>query len=163
MGDYDTAQICLNGHVANDSFHRFPQFNKNFCQLCGEPTIIKCEKCNAPIRGYYHTPGVIGVGAGEGDKTSAGFCYNCGHAYPWTERRLKAARELADEFDSLTEAEREKLKQSLDDLVREGPATEIAVVRFKKIMNKVGRESYDMMKSIITDILSETAKKTLLG
>ena len=33
----DTMQVCLNGHVINDSFHKYPDSNKDFCESCGEP------------------------------------------------------------------------------------------------------------------------------
>jgi Uncharacterized protein conserved in bacteria len=71
------------------------------------------------------------------------------------------ARELADEFDELDSSDKEKLKGTLDDLVKDSPKTDLATGRFKKIMAKVGKDSYDAMRGIITDIISETAKKTL--
>jgi hypothetical protein len=36
MGSYDIAQVCPNGHVANDSTQRDPEFNMEFCDKCGE-------------------------------------------------------------------------------------------------------------------------------
>jgi hypothetical protein len=60
-------------------------------------------------------------------------------------------------------SEREKLKQSLDDLYRDTPQTEVAALRFKKLMTKVGKESYSAMKEIIIGILSEAARKSLFG
>jgi hypothetical protein len=63
----------------------------------------------------------------------------------------------------LSNDEKEKLKGSLDDLVRESAMTEVAGLRFKKIMKKVGKESYDGMKSILTNIASEALKKTIFG
>ncbi len=55
-GWYDTAQICINGHVINSMSKSHPEHNKKFCDKCGEPTITNCPKCNAPIRGHYHEP-----------------------------------------------------------------------------------------------------------
>jgi hypothetical protein len=55
------------------------------------------------------------------------------------------------------------LGQSLDDLVASSPKTEVASLRFKKIMKKVGKESYDSVKTIVTDLVSESIKKTLFG
>jgi hypothetical protein len=52
---------------------------------------------------------------------------------------------------------------SIDDLVASNPKTEVAAVRYKKIMSRVGREAAASMRSILTDILSEAAKKALFG
>jgi hypothetical protein len=117
---HDAAQICLNGHVINDSSHWSPEFNQKFCSKCGEATTTSCPECGAEIRGRYHAPGVVVLGA---QFPAPSYCANCGHSYPWTERRLKAAKALADEFEELNEGERDKLKESLDDLVRDSPQT----------------------------------------
>jgi len=53
---YDTAQICMNGHVINSMSKSHPEHNKKFCDKCGAPTINNCPKCNTPIRGHYHAP-----------------------------------------------------------------------------------------------------------
>ncbi len=159
-GYYDTAQICLNGHVTNDNFRKYPVHNTDHCPKCGEPTIVQCPSCKSDIRGSYEIDGVFAVG---GEFPAPAFCHKCGNAYPWTEKRLQAAKALADEFDELSSDEKEKLKGSLDALVRESAMTEVAGVRFKKIMKKLGKESYEGMKNILTDIASETIKKTIFG
>jgi hypothetical protein len=155
---HDTAQVCLNGHVINDSYHTSPQFNKKFCDKCGEPTTTTCSICNEEIRGDYKAPGVFVFGE---HAPPPNYCHNCGQSYPWTQRRLQTAKDLTDEFDELDEDDRAKLKASLDDLVTESPKTELAGTRFKKIAGKLGKESALAIKSVITDILSETAKKML--
>jgi hypothetical protein len=55
-GWYDTAQICINGHIINSMSKSHPEHNKKFCDKCGAQTITNCPNCNAPIRGYYHAP-----------------------------------------------------------------------------------------------------------
>jgi hypothetical protein len=47
---YDVAQICLNGHVINDSVKKYPQHNKKFCDKCGVATINNCPNCNTEIQ-----------------------------------------------------------------------------------------------------------------
>ncbi len=91
------------------------------------------------------------------------YCYACGTAFPWTAAKLRAAKELADELDDLSEADRNKLKRSLDDLVAGGPKTEVAVLRFKKLMSTVSKEGVAAMRSIVVDVVSEAAKKMLFG
>lgn len=156
---YDTAQICLNGHVVNTMASSSPQFNQKHCEVCGAQTITACAVCNAPIRGYYHAPGVIGLF--EYDNPS--YCYNCGEAYPWTVASLEAAAELADELEGLSLEERQQLKDSFPDLVRDTPKAIVAETRFKKLMKKAGSEAYDGMKSILINVVSEAVKKSLFG
>jgi hypothetical protein len=157
---YDTAQICLNGHVINDNYRLYPEHNQRHCDKCGEPTIITCPHCNAAIRGSYEVPGVAVMGA---PAPAPAFCHECGQSYPWTEKRLETAKYLAEEFDQLDEAEIQALKGTLDDLVRETPKTELASFRFKKLMKKAGKGAYDAMKDILTDLVSETVKKSIFG
>ena len=51
---YDVAQICLNGHVINESVKEYPKFNKKYCDKCGASTITNCPNCHAEIQGEYH-------------------------------------------------------------------------------------------------------------
>ena len=156
---YDVAQICENGHVANSMAHDVPASNQDHCDQCGVPTIMACPSCQTAIRGYYRVPGVVGFD----DYAGPAFCYNCGEPFPWTAARLRAAEDLADELDGLTDDERESLRKSLPDLVRETPNTLVAETRFKKIMRKVGKEGYEGMRSLLTDIVSETVRRTIFG
>lgn len=156
---YDVAQICKNGHVINSMAHDYPQSNQDFCDKCGEQTITACESCNTNIQGHYHVPGVFGF---SGFNTPS-YCYNCGATYPWTQRSLEAAKELADELESLTEEEKEALKSSLPDLVKDGPKTVVAESRFRKLMKKAGADAYDGMRSILVDVVSEAVKKSIFG
>ena len=91
------------------------------------------------------------------------YCHACGKPYPWTALKLEAAKELIQELDGLDAEDRRLLNQSLDDLVTDGPKTEVAGFRFKRLMKKVGKESYDAVKSVVTDLVSESIKKTLFG
>ena len=156
---YDVAQICENGHVANSSAREYPQSNQDHCDKCGVRTIVACPSCETAIRGYYHVPGFVSAG----HYTAPAFCYKCGKPFPWTVASLRAAEELADEMDDLTDYEKESLKKSLHDLVRETPSTHVAETRFKKIMRKAGKESYEGMRSLLADIVSETVRKTIFG
>ena len=156
---YDVAQICENGHVVNSSAREFPTSNSPFCATCGAKTIMACPSCAAPIRGYYHVPDVISFD----HYTAPAFCHQCGTPFPWTDAALAAASELAGVLEGLSEQEREELKKTLGDLVRETPRTRVAETKFKSIMRKARKDGYDAMKSVLTDVLSETVKKTLFG
>ena len=161
MGDsyYDVAQICENGHVVNATVQGFPNSNQDYCDKCGAPTIMACPSCKAPIHGLYFVAGIIGFAGGD----APAFCYDCGKPFPWTSARLRAAEDLADELDSLTSDERESLKKSLHDLVRETPSTRVAEMRFKKIMRKAGEDGYKGMRTLLTDLVSEVVRKTIFG
>jgi hypothetical protein len=155
---YKTALICFNGHIINGNMEDHPKDNQNFCSECGAKTINSCQQCGTKIRGdqdygfeYYMLQFV------------PNYCGGCGTAFPWLEEKLKAAKELADEMEELTAEEREKLKASIDDLIIDGPRTELAAARFKKIIAKVGNELANGMRNIVIDIVSETAKKLIFG
>ena len=154
-GWYNTAQICISGHVINSQSISTPHLNRKFCERCGAPTITKCPYCSAIIRGNYHS------GPNTASFTRPSFCPDCGKAYPWTEAKLKAARELSDELDNLSPDEREMLKKSLDDIVRDTPQTTVAATRFKKIVAKAGKPVADAFRDILVDVLSEAAKKII--
>lgn len=156
---YDTAQICTNGHVINSMAASSPQSNQKHCAECGAPTITACTSCGSGIRGFYHIPGVIG----SFNFYAPSYCHNCGTAFPWTASSLEAAAELADELDELSSEEKEQLKNSFPDLVKNTPKTVVAETRFKKLMKKAGAEAYDGMKSILVDVVSEAVKKSLFG
>jgi hypothetical protein len=156
---YDTAQICINGHMVNSSSVRRPHHNAAFCPKCGSATITACPHCNGAIRGrlyYDDDPGSLNVPV-------PAFCQACGKAFPWTASAIETARLLADETDSLSPAEREELKSTFGDLVRDTPKTILAITRFNKLMVKAGKGAAHAFRDILVDIASETAKKAIFG
>ena len=158
-GSYDVGQICLNGHTVNAMSQRWPQHSKKFCDKCGAATTTTCQACSAPIQGDYYVPNFIGAS----HYSPPAFCHNCGKPYPWTEARLKAAHELSDELDNLTDDEKESLKKSLDEIVHDSPQTTVAAMRFKKLAAKAGKSAADAFREILVDVASEAAKKTIWG
>jgi hypothetical protein len=156
-GSYDTAQICSNGHVVNSSAKGFPQHNKRHCGMCGAVTTTECAHCKSEILGRYYSPNVIGGAHYQ----APAFCHNCGKPYPWTEKRLGAARALAAEIEGLDEADRAILTMSLDDLVRDTPDATVAAVRFKKIVSKAAPSIAQGFKDILIDVVSGTVKKLI--
>ena len=156
---YDTSQICLEGHMVNSCAESQPESNKKFCSQCGAATILSCPHCSTKIKGYHHVSGVLSLREDEPEK----FCDNCGQPYPWSESRLKAALDLAGELDGLTEQERDDLKKSLPDLLRDVPNTPVAATRFKKLARKAAGKGGELVWDILKDIASETATKIILG
>jgi hypothetical protein len=80
---YHVAQVCLNGHSINDASESFPQYNQNFCAVCGAETITTCRHCNHAIRG------AVRGEVNWGNYHPPAFCHNCGKPYPWMEDRLQ--------------------------------------------------------------------------
>lgn len=154
---YDTAQICTSGHVINEQLISSPHINKKFCDECGARTITKCQHCRATIKGAYH------FGPNTSSWTQPSFCPDCGKPYPWTEAKLKAVKELTDLLEGLSPKEREMLKKSFDDIVRDTPQTPVAATQFKRLAAKVGKTAAKQLRELVVDIASETAKKIILG
>jgi len=95
------------------------------------------------------------------DLSLTNFCPDCGKPYPWTEAKLKAAQELTDLLDGLSSEEREILKKSFSDIVRDTPQTKVAANQFKRLAAKAGPVVADSFRKIFVDVLSETAKKII--
>lgn len=116
---YDTAQVCLNGHVITQFAATRRENQKKFCDKCGAETVVACPTCSKPIQGYHHT----GRFHGLVKEAPPAFCHECGTAFPWTEKRLAAAQQLADEAPEFTPEDRQQFQQSLGDLVKQTPNT----------------------------------------
>jgi hypothetical protein len=159
MGIYDAAQVCLNGHVITDTYHRSPEFRQKFCDKCGQPTIYQCPKCKTEIRGDYHVENLFVITTGE--KTPPAFCFACGKPFPWVAAKIAAAQALADEVDGLTDAERITLKASIEQIAAETPMTDVAVVRLKKLIPKVLAGGGEALRRLVVDVASEAAKKSM--
>lgn len=159
MGRYDTALICLNGHISNQGIHTYPQDNGDYCTICGSKNIQTCSNCNAPIKGCF-----IGDAEafefGESLDSAPSFCYKCGNPYPWTEEKVKALKE-ALELSSITDSEKEEFGKNLNDIIADTPRSNVAALKIKMIGSKVGKEVWSVVRDILVDIASETAKKTI--
>ncbi len=165
MKNYDIAQICMSGHIINDSVNRSPEDNKNFCDECGEPTIQACQNCKSNIQGAFYNEGDYdgyGAYALPLEKLPA-FCPECGTKYPWTESALISVEKLIKELENLDEDDRSKLISIIPDLLgsKETPKTKVAVPIFKKLMDKAGKQSYEVFKSILYDMVGEFVKRQL--
>ena len=153
---YDTAQICMNGHVITGSVHDFPEFNKKFCDKCGQATITECPSCKTQIHGHYR-------GSMSVEKRPApAYCHECGKSYPWTSASVEAAKALAEESE-LTADEQRQLESSIQDILADTPRTDLASIRIRRLLAKAGKEVGGALRKIVVDIASETAKKTILG
>ena len=67
---------------------------------------------------------------------------------------------MADELD-ISDQERETLKGAIDDLSSDTPITQVAAQRYKRIVGSVGKAAGNALKSIMVDVITESAKKLL--
>ncbi len=154
---YDIAQICPNGHIITAYAVSQPINRKEFCDQCGEKTLMACEKCAAAIQGHCYSQSLaIAMAPYHVPR----FCHNCGTMFPWTKLRLEAARDLVEELH-LSEEEKAAMQQSLDYMVKNTPRTEVAASKFKRLLKKGGEEMGGIFRNLLVDVLSEAAKKVL--
>lgn len=159
---YDTAQICLSGHIINLAAQEHPEGNKKFCDKCGEITITHCPNCHHGIRGLKYDQNYVDEPYVDLDECSApAFCIYCGKPYPWTETKIQAAQELAKDSEIMSDEDKRIWSQSIDEIVKDSPAATLAATRLKGILSKVGKPIADTLKDIVVDIVSESVKKVL--
>jgi hypothetical protein len=91
------------------------------------------------------------------------FCGNCGNAFPWTNTRITAAKEMTDDAGQLSEDEKTELKEAIDQIVRETPTTERAAHKFKRLAAKAGLEFATGARTVLVDVVSESVKKVIWG
>lgn len=158
MGNYYTAQICLNGHMINDSADKYPESNQEFCSRCGAKTITTCPSCGNRIRGYYSSEFVILTS----DPTPVdAYCCRCGKPYPWTESAIKNATAIINEEEELSEQLKASLINSLPDIISETPGTNLATIRIQKGLATAGKFTADAIRQFVIDFGCELAKKSL--
>lgn len=164
--------------MVNPKVRAKPKRNQPFCSECGERTVTKCEHCQQPLRGGRYELGgtIIPFDGGEValhdydedmidwgwvPEEPATFCYACGEPYPWTRRRVEAARQTIEELEELNKGEKENLKRSLPDLINQGPRSELAALRFKKALTKLGESGRALLMNILANIAAESVKRSV--
>ena len=63
----------------------------------------------------------------------------------------------------LSPEEIQQFRTDLNELTKDSPKTQVASLRFKKVMSKVGTSIASGVREIVVDVLSEAAKKTIWG
>ncbi len=154
---YDTAQVCPNGHVANSMAATYPDSNQEFCEKCGEATITACPRCNSTIRGHNHVPGVFGLC----EYHPPAYCHSCGKGFPWTERAMQAAIEMAVESGDLDATEQQQFSESVQEVARDTPKAQVAGSRIRRLLGKMGHATASAIRDILVDIASESVKKMI--
>lgn len=160
-GKYSTAQVCMNGHTITSSIQKNPELKEEYCSACGEPTITTCPNCNSDIKGRYDIDGFASFSGGyEGARA---YCHKCGHPFPWTDRKMKAAIEALKEEGTFSDDELEEIESDLNEVTKDSPASKPAALRLKKMIEKVGGSVGEVARGLIVSIASETVSKIILG
>lgn len=152
---YKNAAVCSNGHAISGDISG-KQIDP-FCKTCGANIITKCQHCGENIQGKYKVPGVIDIVP----YTPPAYCHHCGKPYPWTELKIQAAKMMIDDMDELSDDERKKMSDSVDNIVVDTPLTEVSASRIKKLLTKVGVGTADAFRDILVNIASEVAVKAM--
>jgi len=161
---YDTALICLNGHVVNTAFHHNSMSNQHHCEKCGEKTVTQCPSCNQEIRGVRYWIQQSYVDARHGGSHTTfdtryelpKFCLHCGTAYPWTDKRIQTLREYIINITELSEDDKQLLLNNLSDLIKSTPRSDLAASYWKKILdNKEGiaKIVYEIGKEYLPSVI----------
>jgi hypothetical protein len=149
---YDVMQVCLNGHQITASAETLPNQRKQFCDQCGEKTIDSCPDCKASIQGYLK--GILSVRSLKVPNN----CPSCGTAYPWRQDSIANAIEVLQmEMDA---ADAAAVPTLVNMVLIEGPRTEVSALKLKKLLGKLSKPIYDICINVLSDLMSETAKKT---
>lgn len=118
----------------------------------------RCPNCQAYYRGHHQSAS----GYHEADK----YCWQCGVALPWTERRSAAINELIDELqerfpDELPEALAEQLKEFVPDLIAESPRVENAALHFGTALKKLGNVGEKVLVGALVKVVTDKAAELL--
>ena len=90
------------------------------------------------------------------------YCYKCGKPYPWTEKAINSTAACIYEDETLSQELAEKLVESLPDITAETPATNLAVLRYGKVLRSVGKLTADSIRQFVIEFGCELAKQSLL-
>jgi len=80
---------------------------------------------------------------------------------PIAQHKTEALAEMIDELEDLGAEEKGKLKKSIPDIIAETPASETAVLRFKKAIVKTGQFGGSLLTKVLTKVATEAVKKSM--
>ncbi len=159
MNGYDIAQVCKNGHVISSTAGSNPELQKIFCVKCGEATIMNCINCSKPIKGYYHVEGFLYFSM---TYHLPKFCDNCGTPYPWTQIKLKAAKDIISLVETLTHEQKHDFVLTLEQLIRETSEAPLSKIKFKRYIKKIENDLAQSIKELLIDIVPDSIKKSII-
>jgi len=151
---YDTAQICLNGHVVNPHHDSRPGGSRNYCPDCGAKTVTSCPNCNGWLPGLHRRL--------SAEMDAPAFCTECGKRYPWHASKVNAAKAFAEELAELDDDEKRFVLASIEELASASPNADTAALRLKRATSKLPLGSArTLLKLVAEAAVGEGAKAAL--
>lgn len=177
---FETAEICLQGHVTTLNYERNVGERTPFCPDCGERTIHECPNCHAPIRGAHYVKGPVTTGINvlyhesyqavheqrvdkEPYKLPA-YCHKCGAPFPWTQSAIAEASDLVEkEMPELNTDEKAEFKAALPKVISDTPLTTRAAKMISRLLKKVAPIANETFKQIFYRLAADEAKIVIWG
>jgi hypothetical protein len=162
MAEYDTQQVCKNGHQITDGYDIYPEQRKEFCPDCGEATLTNCPDCDGNVQGGQFEVVTDWNGSQRYNRVAKpadvpSYCMNCGKPYPWTQKKIVTAIQILTEFGDLEASEKETIEQDVENIARDVPESELSAGRIARVLKRCGRVGY----GVIMELASSTAAKIL--
>ncbi len=145
------AAVCASGHVLA-WFIDVPVAAKH-CAKCGDPILIACPACNAPLPG----DGEMLQWVPYHDN-----CASCGKPYPWKADAIaRAKRTLAEqaEVEDWSDAVKARANELVDDIAADRAAASSVVVALKWLEQNGGEGA----PATILDAVERLGSATLKG
>lgn len=147
------AAICEKGHIETSTLKISEDFNKKYCNKCGEKILISCPHCGEYIPGGHievdSNPDFALINGPQyvDECELPSYCHECGKAYPWVQSFL-------DDYKEILELQSEELESELQEKIYS--ATE------KAIKNKFEGVSLNILK-LTLDKVTDTVHPTLIN
>lgn len=162
---WDVALVCLGGHLINDRLRGDPTRNLDQCPTCGSEVISACPGCREPVPGFHYEPGIDQAAIhprGRALTTPPRYCPSCGRPFPWTERVMSAVRMVIREMAALDPHERDRLRRTIDHIIRQTPRTPQAVRQINDALSRIGGEPAQALRELFLSIASAEVKAQLV-
>jgi hypothetical protein len=147
MFNLNQSLICKNGHYLKC-------YDGKFCPNCGAETIDSCPNCSEKIP-FLDQSAIIQ------DYKIPSYCFKCGSPYPWTTTLLDTARTIVHEDELLQDEQITEWCDCFPDIICQTPKTQLALIRYKKMVDKAASTTVNALKDLLVDVVSETIKKQL--
>lgn len=159
MEIFDVAQICLHGHIVNDSTMSFPQDNSPVCKICGAKTITNCPVCGEPIQGALRTSERFDIP----EYIEPAYCHHCGNLYPWSVEKIDTALDFFIDHKIITSEQKLQMKEMIVDLVEGTDNNKLSTLHVKSYLKSLSSGDVESVKGMIGGLLNDSAKQSMFS
>ena len=153
---YEPITICENKHIVAVS----EEYTSKCCELCGSKVYTVCPHCGTPIRGPKRYNKVVSPYS-LAYYTIPSYCRVCLEPYPWVDKLFNEVVELLALDIDLDNQSKDLIKTAIPGLIVEDMYTPIAAEKYKKGIAKAKEPLVNLLKSLLIDMVCETAKKII--